>query len=287
VKKQPIFSRKVIIFAFFCLSSVAEANLQRLLATFRNLGWFIVVVENVTSFEPSRSTQDFADIWISRRNQDFDLGAYRVGIQWLRQECGYEWDSLERVVFANSSVFYTPTFVRNVVPVIEGMNRSGGLTRSLQYVSHFQTFFFWLVKDDLQRRSVYWALTNKFRINSKQNLIYREVGISCSIAGVNGKIYGLFPDGFNEFSGKRREENVLCIEEVHSKSSYDIRECFKNRNPSHHYVHLLSERSFPLKFDLWRVLDEPSILKLLISQEVVPDEATSVLNLFQRKSWHR
>jgi hypothetical protein len=197
-KSNKSIGSNVLIFAYFANSQTLMVPIKRLLLEFQNQGWFIIVVENLHLQDPPDEVVQIANIWIKRTNNDYDFGAYRIGLAWLRKSNAFRDKSLNKIIFCNSSVYYTPKFMSTLLPRIIMKNESIGLVRSEQFVNHIQTFFFMIVGKCIFKRSLHFAIGNKHSISSKQDLIYREVGLSIALGNQRNRLRGLFPDLFVE-----------------------------------------------------------------------------------------
>jgi hypothetical protein len=175
-----------------------------------------------------------------------------------------------------------------LLPRIIMKNESIGLVRSEQFVNHIQTFFFMIVGKCIFKRSLHFAIGNKHSISSKQDLIYREVGLSIALGNQRNRLRGLFPDLFVETnSGEESWINESAkIDKVHENTCRNFT-CFHFVNPSHHFATMMSNLGFPPKLDLWRVLERIQIVQILRSQGLSELELELALPLFSRSSWQK
>ncbi|WP_368417178.1 class I SAM-dependent methyltransferase [Falsiroseomonas sp.] len=134
------FARSVAVMVQFSASGTVSAMVLRQIATYRELGFAVVLVSNSPSFPEAswHAVRQDAALVVHRRNRGLDFGAWKDVLPVALER----WPEAEELLLVNDSVLGP---IRPLAPVVGAMRASGpgffGLLESIQGGPHLQSWF--------------------------------------------------------------------------------------------------------------------------------------------------
>ena len=131
ITKISEFSNEKNIFLFVGFSKKFDWSTINILSEARELGLYIVYVNNCDDFDIKFLDKNLVDVYINNHNIGWDFSLYKTGTLYIQKELSEK--QFERVIYANDSVFYLKNglrqffekFINTKIDVIGPFENSG------------------------------------------------------------------------------------------------------------------------------------------------------------------
>lgn len=235
-------SNSLCLFASFDQDSLVDEYVVYYLSELKKqLGVDIVFVTTSATLAPSeiQKLRPYCRTIIHRKNISIDFGSWKVGLDETP-----DWQQYERVVIANDSVYGPLANLNSVVELLdESKPMIAGITESLQYTRHLQSYFL-VLNSKAMHSEFFKSFWEKFSFTNSKKLIIQdgEIGFSSRALEAGIELRALFPYELLLQKGVASEANTYLPKYL--KKGF--------LNPTHHlWKALLRESASPfIKIEL-------------------------------------
>jgi hypothetical protein len=274
------------IYVYASIETEISESSKNILKTIKALGGYIILITNNKSYTFNEQAKALTDVFIDCKNTGWDFNQYKQATKYIYKHLTDY--SFIKVFYANDSVFYLPTFLReNMLKMLSpDYEYIGIFDNSGRKHYHIGSWGFSISKELFMNKSVVKFWNRFFEIKNKFYAIERgEIGLSKVLLSLYPTIYVIYNANFINGLGRLNLQHMKYLgnsiledffEErsfmyANKESSQDALKDFVAHNSANYP---LAQTLFPL---LTKFYDMPFVKKDIFWIEAQPLSSLSLV----------